>query len=172
MNNNILKSFCVKVFERGLAISSYIFPIIEISYSFGPKVFSGTNNIFLNYCYFNYIAKLNVIYTNNVYLIFVLMVGIFMVCSRGTLPLSQILRYNIIQAILLNILCSCVGSSFAYFPVAIRESLIGNLISNCMYLGTMGLVLYAATLIIFGGYPRIPVLSEAARLQVQRGYLD
>ena len=115
MNNN-LKSFCVKVFERGLAISAYIFPIIEISYSFGPKVFSGTNNIFLNYCYFNYIAKLNVIYTNNVYLIFVLMVGIFMVCSRGTLPLSKFLRYNVIQAILLNILCSCVGFQLCVLP--------------------------------------------------------
>jgi hypothetical protein len=31
-------------------------------------------------------------------------------------------------------------------------------------------MIYACVLIIFYRYPSIPILSEAARLQVQRGY--
>ena len=158
--------FRIRVFERGLAIISYIFPIIEISYSFGPKVFSGTESVALTYIYINYISKLNAIYQANVYFIFVIMVGIFIICSRGTLKLTRFVRYNVIQAILLNIICSCIGASFGYFPVAIRETIFGNLIANCVFLGTMGLIIYASTLIFFGRYPRIPVLSEAAKLQV------
>jgi hypothetical protein len=126
----------------------------------------------LNYFYVNYITKLQNIYASNVYLIFVVMVGIFVICSRGTLPLSRFLRYNVIQAILLNIICSCIGASFTYFPVGIRESLIGNLIANTVFLGTTGIILYASTLISFGRYPKFPVLSEAAKLQVQRGNLN
>jgi len=100
------------------------------------------------------------------------MVGIFIICSRGTLPLTRFVRYNVIQAILLNIICSCIGSIFGYFPLGIRETIIGNLIANSVYLGTIILILYASTLILFGRYPTIPVLSEAAKLQLQRGYLD
>jgi len=167
-----MNNFFTKVCERGVSIISYIFPIIEISYSFGPKVFSGKDSIILNYFYINYITKINTIYASNVYLIFVVMVGIFIICSRGTLPLTRFVRYNVIQAILLNIICSCIGSIFGYFPLGIRETIIGNLIANSVYLGTIILILYASTLILFGRYPTIPVLSEAAKLQLQRGYLD
>ena len=167
-----LKKLCINVCERGVAIIAFIFPIFEIFSSFGPKVFSGSESVFVNYFYINYITKLNNIYANNVYIIFVLMVAIFMICSRGTLPLTRFLRYNIIQAILLNIICSCVGASFTYFPVGIRESILGTFIANFVFLGTTAIILYASILISFGRYPSIPVLSEGARLQVQRGYLD
>ena len=169
MNNLFTKFFYSKICERGLAISSFIFPLFEISYSFGSKVFSGTDSIIVNYFYLNYIVKLNNIYAGNVYLIFVVMVGIFMICSRGTLALTRFLRFNVIQAILLNVICSCVGASYIYFPVSIRETIFGNLIANCMFFGPVIISLYSILLISFGRYPKIPVLSDAAKLQVQRG---
>ena len=160
--------FRIRVFERGLAIISYIFPIIEISYSFGPKVFSGTESVALTYIYINYISKLNAIYQGNVYFIFAIMVGIFIICSRGTLKLTRFVRYNVIQAILLNIICSCIGASFGYFPVAIRETIFGNLIANCVFLGTMGLIIYASTLIFFGQDCKIPSLKQQLTLPMVR----
>ena len=64
-----LKKLCINVCERGVAILAFIFPIFEIFSSFGPKVFSGSESVFVNYFYINYITKLNNIYANNVYII-------------------------------------------------------------------------------------------------------
>ena len=77
---------------------------------------------------------------------------------------------NIIQAILLNIICSCVGACFAYMPIVIRDT-IGFLLTNSIFLGIL-LIVYSIILILYGRYPKIPVVSEAAKLQVQRGYSD
>jgi uncharacterized membrane protein len=167
-----IKKFLINSFERGLSISAFIFPFIEISYYFGAKVFLGSESVALKFFYFNYIAKLANFYQANVYLIFIFMVGIFISCSRGTLPLTKFVRFNVIQAILLNIICSCIGSCFSYTPIVIRESTIGLLLANSIFLGIMAIIFYSSLLIIYGRYPRIPVLSEAAKLQVQRGYSD
>ena len=49
-----------------------------------------------------------------------------------------------------------------------RESVFGTLFSNS--LTCMILLLCYSWLIVYGKYPLIPVISEAAKLQVQQGY--
>ena len=98
------------------------------------------------------------------------MIGIFIGCSRGSLPLTKYARFNVIQAILLNIICSCIGSIYTFLPVVLRESVIGAIIANFLYLGLVLLILYSSVLIFYGRYPKIPVISEAAKIQVQRSY--
>ena len=166
-----MKAVFINVFERCIAILSYIFPFLEISAYFGTKVFLNAESLSLQYFYRNYISKLVNIYQDNTYFAFALMIGIFFICSKGSLPLSKFVRFNIIQAILLYIICSCVGQILGiYCPAFIRESTIGIVLANFVYLGTLVLILYSSVLILFGRYPRIPVISEAARIQVQRSY--
>jgi uncharacterized membrane protein len=166
-----MKAVFINLFERGIAILSYIFPFLEISAYFGTKVFLNAESLSLQYFYRNYISKLVNIYQDNTYFAFALMIGIFFICSKGSLPLSKFVRFNIIQAILLYIICSCVGQILGiYCPAFIRESTIGIVLANFVYLGTIVLILYSSVLILFGRYPRIPVISEAARIQVQRSY--
>jgi len=167
-----MKTYLKQISERLLAILAFIFPLIEISYYFGAKVFLSTESITLKLFYLNYIAKLANFYAANVYLVFALMIGIFMVCSRGTIRLTKFVRFNIIQAILLNIICSCIGSIYSFFPIILRESTIGLLLANSLFFGIVITMMYSSFLILCGRYPRIPILSEAAKLQVQRGYLD
>ena len=100
------------------------------------------------------------------------MIWIFLICSRGSIRLTKFVRFNIIQAILLNIVCSCIGSIYAFLPIILRESTIGILLANFLYLGTVIIIVYSSFLILCGRYPKIPILTEAAKLQVQRGYLD
>jgi hypothetical protein len=167
-----MKKYLIQIFEKCIAIAAFIFPFIEISYYFGPKVFLSTENLTLKIFYVNYLQKLSSFYEANIYLIFILMVGIFITCSRGTVPLTKYVRFNIIQAILLNIVCSCIGSIFVFLPIVLRESAIGILLATFLYLGTLLVIAYSTLLILYGRYPKIPVLSEAAKLQVQRGYQD
>jgi len=157
------------ILERSLAILSFIFPFAELSYYFGAKVFLNTDSPFIRSFYKAYILKLSTFYGANVYFIFALMVGIFIVCSRGTLPLSKYARFNIIQAILLNIIYSCVGAIFSYLPIVVRESALGILLANFFFLGLVVIFAYSVLLIFYGKYPILPVISEAAKLQVQQG---
>lgn len=165
MKNSILKAF-----ERLLSVLAFFFPFIELSYYFGAKVFLSTESLLLKMFYINNIQKLTTFYQNNVYLIFIVMIAIFIGCSRGSLPLTKYARFNIIQAILLNIICSCIGSIYTFLPIVMRESLIGAVLANFIYLGVILLIIYSSILIYFGRYPKIPIISEAAKLQVQRGY--
>jgi len=171
-NMGKVKEVGVVVLERAACMASYIFAFIEVSTTFAVKVFLNSDSRALKFFYVNYVAKLVDLYIKNVYLVFALMLGIFITASRGSLGGSKFARFNIIQAILLNIICSCVSAVFPLMPVGIRESVIGLTMANFLYLGTILLIGYSCVLIAFGRYPKIPVLSEAARLQVQRGYSD
>ena len=97
------------------------------------------------------------------------MVWVFIMCSRGRVPLTKFVRFNVIQAILLNIVCSCSGVVFTFLPIVLRESALGVIFANFLFLGIVLLIAYASLLISYGRYPRIPFLSEAAKLQVQQG---
>ena len=165
-----MKISILDTFERFISVLAFIFPFIELSFYFRAKVFLSTESLLLKVFYLNNIQKLTFFYQNNVYLIFIVMVAIFMGCARGSLPLTKFARFNIIQAILLNIICSCIGSIYTFLPIVLRESVIGLVLANFLYLGLFLLIVYSSVLIFFGRYPKIPVISEAAKLQVQRGY--
>jgi len=167
-----MKKSIIQIGERGLAIVSYIFAFVEISSCFAIKVFLNSDSALLRDLYINYIAKLTTFYVENIYFMFALMIGIFIMFSRGTVPATKYLRFNVIQAILLNIICSCISAVFPLIPVNLRESGIGLLFANFLYLGMLTVIFYSSVLIMFGRYPKMPVISEAAKLQVQRGYLD
>ena len=166
----MIKKYLIKICERGFSIAAFIFPFVEVSYYFGAKVFLSTESLALKLFYVSYIAKLSAFYEADIYLVFIFMVGIFFVCSRGIVPFTKFVRFNVIQAILLNIVCSCVGCIFAFFPIFLRESTVGILLANFLFFGIVLLMAYAVLLIFYGRYAGIPVVSEAARLQVQRGY--
>jgi len=167
-----MKTYLLQAFERFISILAFIFPFIELSYYFGAKVFLSTESLLLKMFYINNIQKFTNFYAENVYVIFILMIGIFIGCSRGSLPLTKYARFNIIQAILVNIICSCIGSIYTFLPIVLRESIIGITLANFLYLGLLLLIIYASILIFYGRYPKIPIISEAAKLQVQRGYSD
>ena len=164
-----LKKFIPQILERCLAIMAFYFPFIEVSAYFGPKVFLSTDSIALRTFYAQNLLKLSDFYANNNLLIFIFMIWVFISCSRGTFPLTKWARFNVIQAILLNIICSCLGVTFAFLPTVIRESIFGVLFANFIYLGIVLLMAYSWLLIIYGKYPKIPIISEAAKLQVQQG---
>ena len=162
------KQFILSFLERLISSLAFIFPFVEISSYFGPKVFLSTESTVLKTFYVKYILKMSTFYTENTYVVFIFMVWVFITCSRGSVPLTKFVRFNVIQAILLNIICSCVGVIFTFLPVVLKESMLGSIFANFLYLGIILLIAYSSLLIAYGRYPSIPVLSDAARLQVQQ----
>ena len=81
-----LQELLKTVLERGLSIATYIFPFLEITVYFSSRVCYSSNDIGLKIIYQNYLFPLMVFYEKNVYLIFIGMVGIFLMCSQYPSP--------------------------------------------------------------------------------------
>ena len=109
-------------------------------------------------------SKLSSFYADNISLSLYSWFGIFISCSRGTFPLTKYVRFNVIQAILLNIICSCMGSIFCFFTNCFTRKSFWTRFSKFSISWTIILIAYSSLLIIYGRYPKIPVISEAARL--------
>ena len=172
-----MKSIIIKICERGLAIIAYIFPFVEISSTLALKVFLTADSQFLRFFYFTYISPVTDFYRANIYLCFAIMLGTFIICAKGKIPftngkrkipLTLYLRVNIIQAILINVVSACISALYSDIPLAVQESSIGLIIATGLYFWVLMLILSSIIVIIFGRYPKIPIISEAARLQVQR----
>jgi len=169
MNRLLLTS----ILERAVSILAFYFPFVEIACYFGPKVFLGTESLVMRTFYAQYIIPLSKFYIDNNLLVFIVMIWLFTGCARGkllTFRVSKFFRFNIIQAVLLNIIGTCIGVTFQYLPVVFRESLFATAFSNFLFLGMLVLFFYSSLNIAYGRYPVIPVISDAAKLNVQRGY--
>jgi hypothetical protein len=161
------------VFERTLPLFAFIFPILEINSCFASKIFLEVDSIPVKLFYYRHLSPLITLYQSNIYIFFILMVGIFIGCSRGSVKLTKYVRFNIIQAILLAIVAQTITQIYYLLPVFIRETILGYFISNICYSGIILAVLYCLSIIFFlGRYPRLPIVTDAAKLQVQRGQLD
>ena len=115
------------------------------------------------------ILPLTKFYEQNLYFSFAVMIALFICCARGNLKfLSTFSRYNIICAILLDIICNMVGPIYLYLPTGIKEGTLAIICINSMFLGVMLAIFYSILLISFGRLPAIPVLTQAAKLQMQR----
>ena len=166
-------SILKKIFERTLPLFSFIFPLLEINSSFASKVFQNIDNISLKVFYYRQLLPLIGLYQSYIYVSFILMVAIFIVCSKGSIRLTKFVRFNIIQAILLAIVSQAINQVYYLAPLFVRETILGTFISNACYSGITLAVLYCVFIIfVFGKYPRLPIVTEAAKLQVQRVYLD
>jgi len=163
-----LQEFLKTVLERGLSIATYIFPFLEITVYFSSRVCYSSNDIGLKVIYANYLYPLLLIYEKNVYLIFIAMVAIFLMCSRKSLPLTKFLRFNVLQAILLDIICACVGQIYMACPTVFKLSTFGIMFANFIFLGVTCWIVYSIIIIALGRFPVLPIISRAANIHLQR----
>jgi hypothetical protein len=165
---NIIKFF-KSLFERILATVGYIFPFMDVTVYYSNQVCYRSNDIGLKLMYVRHFYPMLVIYEKYVYIIFGLMIGIFLVCSRNKLPyLTEFVRFNIMQAILLDIVCSCIGQIYAACPTIFKFSIFGTLFANAAFIGTIFYIIYCIAIILLGRLPVVPIVSEAAKIHLKR----
>lgn len=156
--------------DKVLCIAGFIFPVVELCASLAGKVLLTTDDPRMRRLYSRYLAKIGMFYLQNVYACFAVMLIIFLTCSRGRKGLSKFLRFNVIQAVLMSIVIQCFSVCWPVVPFTIRESWLGVTIQSSFFWGAIISILYAIFCILLGRYPKFPVISDAAKLQVMRGY--
>ena len=96
---------------------------------------------------------------------FLLFLVLFLVVVRNP-QVPYFLRFNVLQAILLDIVLVVLSLAFNVLLSPLGNSLMLRTLNNTVFIGTLVLVLYALVQCSRGREPDLPSLSEAARMQL------
>ena len=96
---------------------------------------------------------------------FLLFLVLFLVVVRNP-QVPYFLRFNVLQAILLDIVLVVLSLAFNVLLSPLGNSLMLRTLNNTVFFGTLVLVLYALVQCSRGREPDLPSLSEAVRMQL------
>lgn len=81
--------------------------------------------------------------------------------------ISHFIRFNAMQAILLDIVLMLCGLVLRIFDQGIQIQFIGETLNNMVFLGAVAAFFYAVVQSALGRYAEIPPLSDAVYMQVR-----
>jgi len=96
---------------------------------------------------------------------FLLFLVLFLVVVRNP-NVPYYLRFNVLQAILLDIMLVVLALAFNVLLSPLGNSLMIRTLNNTVFIGALVLVLYASIQCIRGKEADLPTLSEAVRMQL------
>ena len=96
---------------------------------------------------------------------FLLFLVLFLVVVRNP-NVPYYLRFNVLQAILLDILLVVLALAFNVLLSPLGNSLMIRTLNNTVFIGALVLVLYASIQCARGKEADLPTLSEAVRMQL------
>ena len=96
---------------------------------------------------------------------FLLFLVLFLVVVRNP-QVPYYLRFNVLQAILLDILLVVLSLAFNVLLSPLGNSLMIRTLNNTVFIGALVLILYAVVECSRGREPDLPSLSEAVRMQL------
>jgi hypothetical protein len=108
---------------------------------------------------------LQVFYSNS-FIPFVTFFTLFLAVVRNV-KLNHFLRYNTMQAILLDICVMLAGLIMQYLPMYITTSAIGSLLECFILINALFAIFYCQWNVVQGIYPEIPIITEAVYAQVR-----
>lgn len=112
------------------------------------------------------ISPLLQIFYSNSFIPFVTFFTLFLAIVRNV-KLNHFLRYNTMQAILLDICVMLAGLIMQYLPMYITTSFLGDFLEFMTLMNALFAIGYCMWNIIQGQYPEIPIITEAVYAQVR-----
>eukprot|EP00898_Chlorokybus_atmophyticus_P008853 jgi/Chlat1/896/Chrsp107S01334 len=147
---------------RILGCIGYVLPLIEVL-MFGKDVYAVWPFFRLILVPFEPLLYL---YHSNGLTPFVVFFCLFLfVCRNPRVP--HFVRFNAMQAILLDICLMLAGLLISYLPEELASSAVGALANNATFLVCCAAVTYCLGYTLRGTYADIPIVSEATYLQLQ-----
>ncbi len=96
---------------------------------------------------------------------FVLFLVLYLAVVRNP-QVPQYLRFNALQAILLDILLVVVSLGFNVLLSPLGDSIVLRTLNNTVFIGSLAVLLYAVLQSLQGKEVDLPTISEAVRLQL------
>lgn len=86
--------------------------------------------------------------------------------AKSPIPNRPFIRFNVLQSILLFLINSLLGATFRALPIEFRMSLYGLMLCNTLFWLVISTIVYSVTKALEGKYAKIPVISQAVRIQI------
>nr|YP_009122078.1 hypothetical protein [Choreocolax polysiphoniae]AJH65836.1 hypothetical protein [Choreocolax polysiphoniae] len=158
----------ITLIDKLSSMCSYILPLLEGLQNFGQQVLPDYP-LSLIYIYKKICMPLVIFYITNPLLIFTIFFILYylFIRSKSPIPNRPFIRFNVLQAILLFLINSLLGSVFRSLPIALRVNLYGLILCNILFWFVLTTVIYSAIESFKGQYTKIPVISQAVKIQIE-----
>ncbi len=148
--------------DRAFACLPYLLPLLE-SLRFGaPLLTQFPSLVPIFFPLFN----LGQQYNSVPFLGLIVFFALFLLVVRNE-NINHFIRFNAMQAILLNIVLILCSIIFSILGPALGTGLIVETLYNVIFLGTLATVIYSVVQSALGRYAEIPTLSNAVYMQVR-----
>jgi len=155
------------ILDRFGSILPYWLPLLEGLQNFGQQILPdypfGLMSI-----YKKTLMPIVIFYVTNPALAFTTFFVLYYLFIRpkSPIPSRPFVRFNILQAMLLFLINSLLGATFRALPIEFRMSLYGLMLCNTLFWFVLSTIIYSVIKSIEGKYARIPVISQAVRIQI------
>ena len=157
----------ITVIDRFGSIIPYLLPLLEGLQNFGQQILPdypfGIMTI-----YKKTFMPLVLFYVTHPALAFIAFFVLYylFVRAKSPLPNRPFIRFNVLQSILLFLINSLLGAIFRALPIEFRMSLYGLMFCNTLFWFVLSTISYSIFKSLEGKYARIPVISQAVRMQI------
>jgi len=152
---------------RLICILPYFLPLLESCEHFAGRVIPDYPFKIIR-LYRHILKPMVKFYTENRFVNFISFLTLYflLVSSKSPLPVSDFLRFNTLQALLIFLITTILGVTFKALPMEFRLALYGGMVCNMFFLFIFYTISYSLIKALAGKYADIPVISEAVRIQI------
>nr|UAD87715.1 hypothetical protein [Gracilaria textorii] len=157
----------ITLVDRFSSILPYWLPLLEGLQNFGQQILPDYP-LNIMQIYKKTLMPLVIFYVTHptlAVIIFFILYYLF-VRNKSPIPDRPFIRFNVLQSILLFLINSLLGATFRALPIEFRMSLYGLMLCNTLFWFVLSTIVYSIIKSIEGKYAKIPVISQAVRIQI------
>lgn len=164
---SILNSPEITIIDRFSSILPYWLPLLEGLQNFGQQILPDYPFSLMS-LYKKTLMPFVIFYVTHPALAFITFFVLYYLFVRAKSPLPDrpFIRFNVLQSILLFLINSLLGATFRALPIEFRMSLYGLMLCNTLFWFVLSTIIYSIIKSIEGKYAKIPVISQAVRIQI------
>ena len=153
--------------DRFGSIMPYWLPLLEGLQNFGQQILPDYPFSVMS-VYKKTLMPLVLFYVTHPALAFIVFFVLYYLFVRAKSPIPDrpFIRFNVLQAILLFLINSLLGATFRALPIEFRMSLYGLMLCNTLFWFVLSTIFYSIFKAMSGRYAKIPVISQAVRIQI------
>lgn len=166
-SNIKLDKYKITIIDRVASIVPYWLPLLEGLQNFGQQILPDYPFSVMN-IYKKTLMPFVLFYVTHPALAFIVFFVLYylFVRARSPIPNRPFIRFNVLQSILLFLINSLLGATFRALPIEFRMSLYGLMFCNTLFWFVLSTIFYSIFKALQGKYARIPVISQAVRIQI------
>ena len=157
----------ITIIDRLGSIIPYLLPLLEGLQNFGQQILPDYP-FGIMVIYKKTFMRLVLFYVMHPALAFIAFFVLYylFVRAKSPLPNRPFIRFNVLQSILLFLINSLLGAIFRALPIEFRMSLYGLMFCNILFWFVLSTISYSIFKALEGKYSKIPVISQAVRMQI------